>query len=378
VSRDTLINLIDPDPEQPRKVFDEVKLTELAESMASNGLAVPILLRPMPDGRFLIVHGERRWRAAQRLGWETIPAEVRELTPDEAHWLSLVENVQRSNLSPIEEAQAFQARLDAGLTQEQLAKRIGKDRTYIAQKLRLLTLPAPLQYYLNHRAMSEGHARELLKLRGFYRDEHLQETSLTESPKVTPDQVYGVFVGTRPLDFPSVYLALIQTLTKHPSTVICGATQLLLDGWVQRRKIPAWEMTAFWYASAAIAGQLSVVTLNKLLTMWWDSIQSAIGHMFLYGDDPEPPDPKKYPRQAHDWWGYRADLRHAGLLEACKEKRLTKEQWLDASIKVCRDGPSYPSACQEWGPYGEAYAAEIAKEAECQERYTDDINPDWT
>ena len=89
VSRDTLITLIDPDPEQPRKVFNEAKLAELAESMAANGLAVPILLRPMPDGRFLIVHGERRWRAAQRLGWETIPAEVRELTPDKpigCHW----------------------------------------------------------------------------------------------------------------------------------------------------------------------------------------------------------------------------------------------------------------------------------------------------
>jgi ParB family transcriptional regulator, chromosome partitioning protein len=118
VSRDTLLSLIDPDPEQPRKVFDETKLAELAESMASNGLAVPILLRPMPDGRFLIVRGARRWRAAQRLGWETIPAEVRELTPDEAHWLSLVENVQRSNLSPIEEAEGYQARLATGLTQE--------------------------------------------------------------------------------------------------------------------------------------------------------------------------------------------------------------------------------------------------------------------
>jgi hypothetical protein len=218
----------------------------------------------------------------------------------------------------------------------------------------------------------------LLKLRGFYHDEHLLETRLTESPKVTPERAYGVFIHTRPLDFPSVYFALIHTLTKHPSTVICGATQLLLDGWVQRRKIPAWEMTAFWYASAAIAGQLSVVTLNKLLDAWWDSIQSAIGYMFIHGDDSEPPDRKKYPRQAHDWWGYRSDLRHAGLLEACEEKRLTKEQWLQASDKVCNHGMAYPSACQEWGPYGKAYAAEIAKEAERRERETEDINPDWT
>src|SRR5918992_2754260 len=107
VSRDTLISLIDPDPEQPRKVFDEARLAELAESMAANGLAVPILLRPTPNGRFVIVHGERRWRAAQRLGWETIPADVRELSAEEAPWLSLVENVQRANLSPIEEGEAY-------------------------------------------------------------------------------------------------------------------------------------------------------------------------------------------------------------------------------------------------------------------------------
>jgi ParB family chromosome partitioning protein len=103
--------LIDPDPEQPRNVFDEATLAELAASMAANGLVVPILLRPAADGRYIIVHGERRWRAAQRLGWDTIPAEVRELAPDEAHWLSLVENVQRADLSPVVEARAYQARL---------------------------------------------------------------------------------------------------------------------------------------------------------------------------------------------------------------------------------------------------------------------------
>jgi ParB/RepB/Spo0J family partition protein len=378
VSRDTLINLIDPDPEQPRKVFDEVKLAELAESMASNGLAVPILLRPMPDGRFLIVHGERRWRAAQRLGWETIPAEVRELTPDEAHWLSLVENVQRSNLSPIEEAQAFQARLDTGLTQEALGQRIGKGRTYIAQKLRLLTMPTPLQYYLNHRALSEGHARELLTIRGLYHDEHLLPTRLTESPVVTPDNVTFLFIDTRPLDFPSVYMALIATLTKHPSAVITEAAQLFLDGWVRQRKLPAWEMTAFWYASAAIAGQLSVAKLARLITLWWEIIQAAIFHMDIYGDEQEPPDPKKYPRHASDWWGYRSDLRHAGLLDAWHEQRLTTEQRMDAAKQVLSQGPAYPSGSQPWGPYGEAYAAEIAKEAERRERENNDLNPDWS
>jgi ParB/RepB/Spo0J family partition protein len=368
VSRDTLITLIDPDPEQPRKVFDEARLAELAESMAANGLAVPILLRPTPDGRFLIVHGERRWRAAQRLGWETIPAEVRELTPDEAHWLSLVENVQRSNLSPIEEAQAFQARLDTGLTQEALGQRIGKDRTYIAQKLRLLSLPPALQYYLNHRAMCEGHARQLLRIRTMYHDDHLQETSLTACPTLTAKEVHGVFISTRPLDWPSAYYLLLHALTKQPKAVIVDASQVFLDRWVAQRQIPAWEMTAFWYATATVALAVSVADLAKLVDQWWGSIQSAIGYMFIHGDEQTPPDSKKYPRQSYDWWGYRSDLRHAGLLEACEEEdRLTKEQWLDASMKVCRDGAAYPSECQAWGPYHEPYMVEVEKERERRE-----------
>jgi ParB/RepB/Spo0J family partition protein len=273
VSRDTLISLIDPDPEQPRKVFDDARLIELAESMASNGLAVPILLRPTPDGRFLIVHGERRWRAAQRLGWETIPADVRELSAEEAHWLSLVENVQRANLSPIEEAEAYQARLNGGWTQDALAQRLGKTRTYIAQKLRLLTLPAPLQYYLNHRAFSEGHARQLLRIRGMYHDEHPQETSLTKATTVTAENVCGTFIGTRPADYPQAYLPLVHALTKRPNDVIVGATQVFLDRWVAQRRIPAWEMTAFWWASVTVALEISVVDLAALLSRWWELIQ---------------------------------------------------------------------------------------------------------
>jgi ParB/RepB/Spo0J family partition protein len=364
VSRDTPINLIDPDPEQPRKVFDEARLAELAESMAATGLAVPILLRPAADGRFRIVHGERRWRAAQRLGWETIPANVRELTPDEAHWLSLVENVQRSNLSPIEEAQAFQTRLGAGLTQAAIAQRIGKDRTYIAQKLRLLTMPPPLQHYLNHRALSEGHARQLLRIRGLYAGEHPLGTSMTAAPLVTADQVHGVFIHIRPADFPSVYGPFIARLTKQPRAVIVEASQCFLDGWAQRRQLPAWEMAAFWWASAAVALELSVVDLSTVLTHWWHILQAAIAHMFIYGEQRQPPDPKLNRRHAYDWWGYRADLRHAGLLNACEALELSDEQWQGASIEVCRNGAAYPSGSQAYGPYHKQYMAAVREEEE--------------
>lgn len=163
MSRDILLNQIDPDPDQPRKHFDEASLKELAQSIQANGLAVPILVRPNGE-RFMIVHGERRYRAVAILGWESIPAEVRDIDPEGAGWLALVENVQRNDLSPIEEALAYQARLSKGLTQEQLGQRIGKTQSYIATKLRLLKLPQPIQDCLNTRAITEGHAKQLLRL----------------------------------------------------------------------------------------------------------------------------------------------------------------------------------------------------------------------
>jgi ParB family chromosome partitioning protein len=164
MSRDILLNLIDPDPGQPRKHFDQAALDELAQSIKANGLAVPILLRPHND-RFVIVHGERRYRAAVSLEWETIAADVRDIAPEDARWLALVENVQRDDLSPIEEAQAYQDGLSDGLTQKALGERIGKTQSYIAQKLRLLKLPPPIQFYLNRKAISEGHARQLMRLK---------------------------------------------------------------------------------------------------------------------------------------------------------------------------------------------------------------------
>ena len=164
MSRDILLSLIDPDPDQPRQHFDQAAIDELAQSIAANGLAVPVLVRPVAGERFMLVHGERRWRAVSQLGWQTIPAEVRDLTIDESRWLALVENVQRADLSPLEEARAFRARLDEGLTQAELARRIGKSQSYIAHKVRLLTLPSEVQDAVAARQLSEGHARQLLRL----------------------------------------------------------------------------------------------------------------------------------------------------------------------------------------------------------------------
>lgn len=163
MSRDILIDSIDADPDQPRRHFDADQLGELAESIAANGLIVPILLRPVGE-RFVIVHGERRFRACQSLGWSSIPAEVRDLDIESARWMALVENIQRADLTPIEEAQAYAAALATGLTQLQLGKRIGKTQSYIAQKLRLLKMAPEVQSALAAGTVSEGIARQFLRL----------------------------------------------------------------------------------------------------------------------------------------------------------------------------------------------------------------------
>lgn len=161
--RDIPIDQIRPNPSQPRKFLDESKLRELADSIRNKGLLEEILVRPK-DEYFEIVHGERRWRACKLLGLETIKAKVEPFSDEEAFELSLTENIQRENLLPIEEARAYRALANKGLTHEQIAEKVNKGRTYITQKLRMLRLPFSVQLLLNKGQLSEGHIRQLLRL----------------------------------------------------------------------------------------------------------------------------------------------------------------------------------------------------------------------
>jgi ParB family chromosome partitioning protein len=192
MSRDILLSLIDPDPDQPRKHFDQGSLDELAATIAANGLAVPILVRPIGE-RFMIVHGERRFRAVTSLGWVAMPAEIRDIDPDQARWLALVENVQRADLSPIEEATAYQAALADGITQAALGEKIGKTQSYIAQKLRLLTLPEPVQTLIDQGRLTEGHGRQLLRLKG-------DDQTKVIMGQVAADEKQSVFVLKEKID----------------------------------------------------------------------------------------------------------------------------------------------------------------------------------
>jgi len=157
------IDLVQRNPQQPRRHFDESELNELAGSIKTHGVLQPILVRPIAGGKYEIVAGERRWRAAQRAGLHSIPAVVREFDEVEVLEIAIVENVQRTDLNPIEEAQGFQALIDRfGRTQQDIADAVGKSRPHIANMLRLLALPDDLQEMVRDGRLSSGHARAIL------------------------------------------------------------------------------------------------------------------------------------------------------------------------------------------------------------------------
>ena len=156
------IDLIDPSSLQPRSVFDEAKLDELAQSILTNGVVQPVLLR-RKGARFELIAGERRWRAALRAGLTQIPAVLRNVSDDKVLEIALIENIQREDLNPIEEARAYKKLIETlGLTQESVAERVGRDRSYVTNYLRLLRLPDDIQELVQSGRLSTGHARTLL------------------------------------------------------------------------------------------------------------------------------------------------------------------------------------------------------------------------
>jgi len=162
--REIPIDQIDRNPEQPRKWFGEDQLEELKESILSHGVLEPIIVRPV-EGRYELVVGERRWRAAQLAGLRTIPAVVRPLSDREAMEMALVENLQREDLNPIEEAEAYRRLMEEfQLTQEQVADRVGKKRSTVANRLRLLEIEPELRAEIAAGRLSAGHAKALLSI----------------------------------------------------------------------------------------------------------------------------------------------------------------------------------------------------------------------
>lgn len=157
------INEIVPNKDQPRKTFDQGALQELADSISQHGVLQPLLVRPLPEGGYQLVAGERRWRASKMAGLKEVPVVIKELSDVETMEIAIIENLQREDLNPIEEAEGLQALIDrCGFTQEDVAVSVGKSRSAIANSLRLLKLPQEVRDMTRNGEITAGHARALL------------------------------------------------------------------------------------------------------------------------------------------------------------------------------------------------------------------------
>lgn len=167
---------IEPNRDQPRKIFSDESITGLADSIREHGMLQPILVRPISTGGYQIVAGERRWRAARMLGLDEVPVNIKELSDAETMQIAIIENLQRENLNPIEEAGGYSELMEKfGMTQDKIAKMVGRSRSAIANSLRLLTLPKPVVKMLENGDISAGHGRALL---GFENESLLLDTAM--------------------------------------------------------------------------------------------------------------------------------------------------------------------------------------------------------
>lgn len=171
VKKTLRLSELEPNRGQPRKNFDDAAISALADSIREHGVLQPLLVRPMPMGGYQIVAGERRWRAARMLGLDEVPVVIRDMTELEAAQIALIENLQRENLNPVEEALGFRKLQDEfGMKQEDIAKTVGRSRSAVANAMRLLRLPDEVQELLVDGSISAGHARALL---GFTDEEQM-------------------------------------------------------------------------------------------------------------------------------------------------------------------------------------------------------------
>ncbi len=216
------ISDIEPNPLQPRTDFDEESLEELAQSIAQLGVIQPITLKRRDDGKYTIISGERRWRASQRAGLETLPAYIREVDDENLHAMALVENIQRQDLNAIEIALGMQRLVDeCGLTQEAMAEKVGKKRSTVSNYMRLLLLPSEVQLALKEGIISMGHAKAIA---GLSEDNQLKalKKCIKKSLSVRQMELFARKLNETPVlsttnddeEYPEVYSHLVDELER--------------------------------------------------------------------------------------------------------------------------------------------------------------------
>ncbi len=235
------INDIEPNRAQPRKSFDEEALEELANSISTHGVIQPLLVRPLADGGYQLIAGERRWRASRMAGLTEVPVVIREMSDSEAMELALVENLQREDLNPIEEAQGLALLMETyGLTQEQAAKRVGKSRPAVANSMRLLSLPQDVLAMVERGELSAGHARTILALENAEQIIALANEIIKKSLSVreTERAVKALLKGDtkkekrakkRDTYYDEVELAVTQTLGRKAKVSLSGGNKGKLE-----------------------------------------------------------------------------------------------------------------------------------------------------
>src|SRR5687768_14050295 len=196
--RELPVDLIEPNPEQPRSSFEPAALDALAGSISSAGLLQPLIVRPLDGGRFELVAGERRWRAAQKAGLDKVPAVIRTSPEDERLQAALIENMVREDLNPVEEARACAALVDdLGISKEELARRVGRSRAAISNLIRLLDLPDQVLALLERGDLTEGHGRAILQVRDQDRRTKLAKRAAAEGWSVRDTERHAGDGGRR-------------------------------------------------------------------------------------------------------------------------------------------------------------------------------------
>lgn len=302
------LDQIRPDPDQPRKVF--VNIDELAASIQTKGLMEPIIVRPGPDG-YIIVAGERRYRAARLVGMTEIDAIVRDITETESFQLSLVENIQRESLTPIEEAEAFARLQETGLSQKEIMDVTGKSQSYISQKLRLLKLPDFIQIFMDEGDLTENHCRQLLRLRKAYPpDLKIRGCNLEVLQSMLAGEVFNDLEKT------SIYFYMQRPMEKAPFCKVGELSQKALrmhGNYVLQHKndVPQWLQSALYFAVFVTEFDLTVGVLTRFVDTYIDSYHGCLilKHLFTETEKQEP---------ALFWaaWG---DLKHANSLSLSLE-----------------------------------------------------------
>ena len=268
------VDHIDALPGQPRRLF--AGLEELAESIRTHGILEPLVLRPV-DNRYQVIAGERRLRAAKLAGLTEIPAVLRDVTEAEAFELALVENIVREDLSPVEEAEAFKQLQGAGKTQAEIGKLIGRTQSYVAQKLRLLTLPDFLSVFLTSGSLTEGHARQLLRIREVYPSDYFDHwRGTSEAGLARATTIYHVLrpqAMERPKwdTVPPVALDALRLLTGY----VTRHTTHGPPHW-SKGPVPSWSLSALWFAADAVRTPLSVAALSDGIDGWLHDLDAEL------------------------------------------------------------------------------------------------------